>query len=146
MLRNIVDFRRSGRRALCAALFLLSPFLYGMGSFTGGGSPDKIPVPDKPFSAAFVDLTDIVTVCEEVSIEGKTYLEGKRGEGVLAVPFERIREVSFRLSEDRLWGTVKTPDGAAIELALNKDQKAYGRTRFGTFQIRLASLKKMTMR
>jgi hypothetical protein len=36
-----------------------------------------------------------------------------------------------------------TPDGNSIELVIGKDKKVYGRTKFGTFQIRLNDLKKM---
>jgi hypothetical protein len=35
-----------------------------------------------------------------------------------------------------------TPDGNSIELVIGKDKKVYGRTKFGTFQIRLNDLKK----
>ena len=37
------------------------------------------------------------------------------------------------------------PDGNSIELVIGKDKKAYGRTKFATFQIRLNDLKKMVI-
>ena len=43
----------------------------------------------------------------------------------------------------KLNGVIKLNDGSIVELALNKDSRAYGRTKFGTFQIRLADLKKI---
>lgn len=118
------------------------PFLLGMGS-QGGTPVDKIPVPAKKFAATFVDQMDITTECTEVSIDGGTALQGKVGEGTYTVAFENIREIVFRQHQERLYGEVRMPDGNRIELVISKDKKAYGRTKFGTFQIRLNDLKKM---
>jgi hypothetical protein len=118
------------------------PLLLGMGS-QGGTPADKIPVPAKKFTATFVDQMDVTTQCSEVSIEGGTALQGKIGEGTYTVAFENIREIIFRQHEERLYGQIRMPDGSSIELVVGKDKKAYGRTKYGTFQIRLNELKKM---
>lgn len=122
---------------------LFVPFLMGMGAF-GETPANKIPVPDKKYRAEFIDQTDIVTECTDVSIEGNTFVDGKRGEGVFSVSFDRIRSILFRMKDRELRGTIKMKDGNEIELVLSKDRKAYGRTPFGTFQIKLSSLKKIT--
>jgi hypothetical protein len=118
------------------------PVLFGMGVM-GDTPSNKIPVPDKKYTATFIDQMDVVTECSEVSIEGNTFVDGKRGEGTYAISFDRIRSVLFRMKERELRGIVQLKDGTEIELVLNKDRKAYGKTEFGTFQIKLASLKKM---
>lgn len=118
------------------------PLLLGMGS-QGGTPTEKIPVPSKKFMATFVDQMDVTTQCSEVSIEGGIALQGKIGEGTYTVAFENIREIVFRLHEEKLYGQVRLHDGSSIELVVGKDKKAYGRTKFGTFQIRLHDLKKM---
>jgi len=131
------------KRHYCFILMLVCfPFLLGMGS-QGGTPADIIPVPEKKFTATFVDQMDVLTQCSDVSIEGGTALQGKIGEGTYTVAFENIKEVVFRLHEERLHGQVRLPDGSSIELIVGKDKKAYGRTKFGTFQIRLNNLKKM---
>jgi hypothetical protein len=129
-----------------AAIFLLAsvPLLVAMGSIQGPASPDKIPVTAKKFSATFVDQMDVVAECREVSIEGNTFLEGKRGEGNYTVSFDNIDNVSFRMKGDQLIGIVKLRDGSTSELVVVKSQKAYGRTQHGTFQIKLADLKKLS--
>jgi hypothetical protein len=119
------------------------PLLVGMGSLQGPDSPDKIPVTVKKYNASFVDQLDVVTECREVSIEGATFLEGRRGEGTYTISFDNIDQVSFRLSADQLLGIVKLRDGGTSELILTKSQKAYGRTQYGTFQIKLADIKKL---
>jgi hypothetical protein len=123
-------------------MILCLPLLLGMGS-QGGTPADKIPVPAKKFMATFVDQMDISTQCSDVSIEGGTALQGKMGEGTYTIDFENIQEVVFRHHAEKLNGQVKMRDGSSIELIIGKDKKAYGRTKFGTFQIRLNDLKKM---
>jgi len=92
-----------------------------------------------------MDQTDVFTECTHVSIEGATFLEGKRGEGSYTISFDNIEQVSFRLNAERLTGIVKLHSGGSSELILNKNQKAYGRTTYGTFQIKLMDLKKLTI-
>lgn len=123
-------------------MLLCLPLLWGMGS-QGGIPADKIPVPAKKFKATFVDQADVVTACTDVSIEGSTALQGRIGEGTYTVAFENIQEVVFRQHAEKLYGQAKIRDGSSIELILGKDKKAYGQTKFGTFQIRINDLKKM---
>jgi hypothetical protein len=118
--------------------------LLGMGS-QGGTPTDKIPLPTKKFNAIYIDQMDVATECSEISIDGSTFLEGKKGEGVYSISFENIRQVVFRLSEGKLYGLASLRDGSSIELVLNREKKAYGRTRFGTFQIKLNDLKKVIL-
>jgi hypothetical protein len=129
-------------------LFLLFaiPVLMGMGSLQGTASPEKIPIPVKKYTAVFVDQTDIATECSEASIEGTTFLEGKRGEGTFTISFDNIDQISFRMNAERLTGMVKLRDGGTSELTLNKTQKAFGQTKYGTFQIKLSDLKKLVIR
>ena len=133
------------RVVLPLVVFVLVPMLMAMGMFSGEGSPDKIPVPDKKFNATFVDQMDVIAECREVSIDGKTFMEGKKGEGIHAVPFDRISRVSFRMQENKLYGNLTLKDGSSLELTLNKEHKAYGRTKYGTFQVKLSSLKRMIL-
>lgn len=123
-------------------LFLL-PLLLGMGSMFEDGSPEKIPVPEENFVATFIDQMDIIAECTEVSIEGGAFLEGKHGKGVYTIPFDKIKSIVFCLKDGELKGSVILKDGSTVELVLKKDSKAYGRTKYGTFQIKLSSLKKI---
>jgi len=123
-------------------MILCLPLLLGMGS-QGGMPADKIPVPAKKFTATFVDQMDVTTQCIDVSIEGGTALQGKIGDGTYTVAFENIREIVFRQHEEKLYGQIRMSDGSSLELIVVKDKKAYGRTKFGTFHIRLIDLKKM---
>jgi hypothetical protein len=126
-------------------VFLLAavPLLLGMGSMQGPATPEKVPIPVKKYTVTFVDQMDVVTECADASIEGSTYLDGKRGEGNYTISFDNIEHVAFHMNSDRLTGSLKLRDGGMMELILNKSQKAYGRTKYGTFQIKLSDLKKL---
>ncbi|MBN2515054.1 MAG: hypothetical protein JXC33_03370 [Deltaproteobacteria bacterium] len=124
-------------------IVFLVPFLVGMGSIFGEDSPDKIPVPELKYTAMFIDQMDVITECTEVSIQGKTYLEGKKGEGLYTIPFENIKSILFMLKKGELTGIVKLRDGSKTTLILMIDHKAYGKAHVGTFQIKLINLKKM---
>jgi len=133
------------KRSWIVVLLLLLPLLMAMGPMKGEAPPDRIPVPAKKFTAVFIDQTDFSTECRDVSIEGGTYLEGKRGEGLHTVSFEQIESILFRFSSGTLYAVVKLRDGGSVELAVDKDHRAYGTTKYGTFQIRLGDLKKMAL-
>ena len=127
-------------------LLLAIPALLGMGSLQGPATPEKIPIPVKKYFAVYVDQTDVITECSEASIDGATFLEGKKGEGTYTISFDNIDQVSFRVNAEQLIGIVKLRDGGTSELNLNKTQKAYGQTKYGTFQIKLTDLKKLMIR
>ena len=125
---------------LCALLPLLTAM-----SALQSQSPEKIPVPEKKYVATFIDQTDMITDCRNVSIDGETFLEGKRGNGTNTIPFEIITEVSFMLEGEKLNGAVKLRDGNVVQLSFNRNQRAYGQTSYGTYQIKLMDLKKIIL-
>ncbi len=124
-------------------IVLLAPLMLGMGSMTGNDSPDKIPVTEKKFDATFIDQMDVVTECTDVSIEGKTFVEGIKGKGTYTISFEQIKYIAFLSKEGKLKCSIFLKNNDNDELTLDKDYKVYGRTSSGTFQIDLSDLKKM---
>ncbi|HEU19562.1 MAG TPA: hypothetical protein ENO00_09370 [Deltaproteobacteria bacterium] len=125
------------------AVVSIIPLLMGMGGILGEDSPDKIPLPDEKFNAVYIDQFNVTTECTNVSIQGKSFIEGKRGEGTYAIPFQNVTSVIFLMRNGTLEGHVTLKDGIEMILVLKGDQKAYGKTRYGTFQIKLGDLKKM---
>jgi hypothetical protein len=57
-----------------------------------------------------------------------------------------VKERNPRVNAEQLIGIVKLRDGGTSELNLNKTQKAYGQTKYGTFQLKMADLKKLVIR
>ena len=138
-------FKYKTRQLLFLLMLVLTPLLMGMGSSGSGGSPGKIPIPAKKFTAIFIDQADVVTKVYDVSIEGGTFIEGKKGEGTFTIAFENIKYLNFLMSEGKLQCMINLHDGNSLLLLVNKSQKAYGRTPYGTLQILLSELKKMTI-
>ena len=130
---------------MCLLMMLFVPFMMGMGATSGNDSPDWIPDTEQNFSATFVDQMDIVTRCSSVSMDGKTFVEGEKGEGTYTIPFKNIKSIRFFLKEGDLKGLVLLKNGNKDELILNKDCKVYGKTGSGTFHISITGLKKMIM-
>ncbi|MBN2567914.1 MAG: hypothetical protein JXB42_00640 [Deltaproteobacteria bacterium] len=126
-------------------LLILIPVIMAMGSGLDGDSPEKIPVPKEKFNATYIDQMDIVTDCTDISINGKTFIEGNMGEGVYTMPFKEIKDVTFLQKDGKLAGVVKLVGNGQVDLILNTNHKAYGKTKYGTFQIKIAKLKKMTL-
>ena len=132
------------KKYLPALVFIAVPIIMAMGS-SGGGPVDRIPTAAKNVGAVFIDQNDVVTECTGASIDGDTFLEGKKGLGTYTIAFDKIKSVAFRINNGELLGTARLADGGETTLVLDKNKKAYGRTRFGSFQIRIANLKKMTI-
>ncbi len=131
------------RRFELFGILAVLPFLLAMGSLSGGASSEKIPSPERKFTAIFIDQMDMMAECTEASVEGETFLEGNKGKGVYTISFDKIRNVVFCLKGGKLSGSVELNDGGRTDLILKKDSRAYGKTKYGTFQIKLSNLKKM---
>ncbi|MBN1829070.1 MAG: hypothetical protein JW884_07985 [Deltaproteobacteria bacterium] len=118
--------------------------LMGMGSL--GERDDAIPVPDKNYSATFIDQLDIRTECTGVSIDGNTYIKGKRGKGSHTITLDTVSEMKFFKKGSTLTVAVVLRTGATVELTLAGEEKAYGKSSYGLFKISLAELKSMIVK
>lgn len=136
------------KRITAVAFILIAiPYVLGMGGLVGNTTSETIPAPEKQFSAIFVDQNDIVTECSEVSIEGKTFIEGKRGKGDYTVSFENIHAIAFFLKDGELTIEITLKEKKeTIALITKKDFTAYGRTPYGTYRIKLENLKKLLLK
>jgi hypothetical protein len=123
-------------------LFFL-PFVFGMGSLDGSDSADKIPVPKEKYSVTFVDQMNVITECKNASIQGETFIKGRKGDGTYTISFELIKDIYFLLQDRTIKGVVNLKSGDTIELVADGKQKAYGNTKYGTFQIKISDLKKI---
>ncbi len=51
----------------------------------------------------------------------------------------------FLFTNGELRASARLLDGSEVVLNVNKDRKAFGKTKYGTFQIKLSDLKKMSI-
>ena len=132
------------KKYLAPAVVLASLiFLLGMGELGGGPSPiDKIPAPEKNFSAAVLDREGVQTALQSFSFEGKTFLAGKHGSASIAVPFEKIAEIQFQGQEGNEMNVrIVLRDQKTVPIKMDKRSRFFGKTDFGTYQIEAKDLK-----
>ncbi len=117
-------------------------FLLGMGELGGSAPIDKIPAPEKNFSAAVLDREGVQTTLQSFSFEGKIFLAGKHGSASIAVPFEKIAEIQFQGQEGSETSfRVVLRDQKNIPIKVDKRSKFFGKTDFGTYQVEAKDLK-----
>jgi len=132
------------KRLLAAGLIIgLGLSLMGMGKMEANGKPEEIPVPDREVTAIIVDLEGITLNLSQFSINGQTVLSGKLGAGKAAVLFSQIKTVTLVSEAKVLRARVDLTDNQTVNLILERGLTAYGRTRFGTYQVQLDQLKKI---
>ena len=127
-----------------APLFIFSSliFLLGMGELGGTAPVDKIPAPDKNFTARVVDRQGIETALSKVSYEGNVFLIGNRGSAAVTIPFEKISQLQLQsLEGSEVLAKVFLRDQKSIEIKVGKRTKFYGNAEFGTFQIEMKDLR-----
>ncbi|MFH2012669.1 MAG: hypothetical protein ABIJ37_08235 [Pseudomonadota bacterium] len=125
------------------AFLVVFIFITGMGGL-GGTPANKIPTPEKDFSATIIDKQDTVTKCKQVSREGDVFFLGKKGSGTVTIPFEKINTAEFESENNAMNVVVQLTDNQTIKIKMDKNQTFYGMTSFGTFQIGIIDLKKIT--
>jgi len=121
-------------------------FLMGMGELGGTAPVDKIPAPEKNFTASVVDRQGVQTTLSQFSQEGKVYLAAKRGSATISIPFGKISHVQLQNQEgSEISAKVSLRDQQkSIEVRLDKRSKFYGQAEFGTFQIESKDLKSIS--
>jgi len=131
------------RKTLASAIIFSSLlFLMGMGELGGSAPADKIPVPEKNFSARVLDRQGIQTSLSEFSFGGKVFLVGKRGSATITIPFEKISRLDLDGQDgNEVLAAVTLRDQNRIELKVDKRSKFFGKAEFGTFQIEMKDLK-----
>ena len=132
------------KKYMASTILLVSfLFLVGMGELGGGSTPlNKIPVPEKNFSAAVIDREGVQSTLQSFSLEGKIFLAGKHGSASIAVPFEKIAEIQFQGQEgNEMAARVILRDQKTVQMKIEKRSKFFGKTEFGTYQVEAKDLK-----
>jgi hypothetical protein len=128
----------------CLVIFIVAAFfLLGMGKMDQPEKSGEIPVPDKEVSAVISDNEGLTLNLTQFSINGKTFLQGKLGAGLVAVPFNQIRIMTLASEPKGIAVKVELNDRSQMNLILEKGLTAYGKIKAGTYQILLDQLKKI---
>jgi len=120
----------------------LALFCAGMGGL-GEQDPTKIPEPTQDFSATVVDQRDIASDITRMSLEGQTFLVGKRGGATVSIPFENIEVIEFSMSGNDVYAAVSMKGQPQVELTMEKDRVLYGQLSYGNFAIKIEYIRKI---
>ena len=120
----------------------LAFFSAGMGGL-GEQDPTKIPEPLHDFSATVVDQRDIASDITLMSLDGQTFLIGKRGGATVSIPFENIEAIEFSMSGKDVYAAVTMKGQPRVELKMEKDRVVYGQLSYGNFAIKVEYIRKI---
>ena len=116
----------------------------GMGGL-GEEELKKIPEPSDNFSATLIDQRDVSSSITVFSLEGQTFLSGKRGGSMVSIPFENIKEIDFYARGRDIFAMVTMKEESQVELEMEKDRVFYGQLSYGLLSIKAEYVKKITI-
>lgn len=124
------------RGVLTAVLVLLvATMLTGMGGL-GGAPAGTVPKTEENIKAKIVDRSGVSTELGWFSMDGKVFLEGKRGEGQMSVFFRELKEVSFGpVSGEDVPADLLLKSGSSLQIKVRKRAVFYGDTGSGAYWI-----------
>lgn len=124
-------------------VLLLALGLMGMGGFDPNEKAGEIPIPDKEVVATITDVEGTLITLNQFSLNGQTVLNGKLGAGKVAIPFSQIKVLTIWPESKALQAKVELIDQSIQTLSLDRGQTAFGRLKFGIYQIRIEQLKRV---
>ncbi|MDT8446357.1 MAG: hypothetical protein RRB13_05620 [bacterium] len=136
-------------RLLLPLLFLafMAPVsLMALGNDSANNT-NSIPLPEVNFAVILTDTQNVQTSASRVSWDGKVYLQGKRGETLTTIPFEKINQLEVKTNDPAPAGGISTKvtlkSGEVIDLGVKGNSKVFGETSFGKFEIYMRDVRKV---
>jgi hypothetical protein len=117
--------------------------LMGMGGLDFNEKPGEIPIPDRDVTATITDVDGTLLTLSQFSLNGQTVLNGKLGAGKVAIPLIQIKVLTIWTDAKALLAKVELSDQSSLTLSLDRGQTAFGRLKYGIYQIRIDQLKKV---
>lgn len=105
--------------------------------------PIRIPTPAKKFTVTLTDRQAVTTRLTSFSAEGMIFFSGTRGLGQMALSFDRVRSIEFRLKDKRLLATATLTNGSKLDFAVDRGQRVMGKMAYGNFRIELANVRRI---
>lgn len=132
------------RRTAVVVLFaLLATRAFATGFGGSDAPPARIPVPAHEFAATVMDNSGVKVDVTQVSYNGEVFVYGLVGEGQVTVPFEAMASVRFEPSTEanKRVAFIVMRDGTSVNVVVDDDIPAYGRTSYGTYSITTDKIK-----
>lgn len=135
------------RGALIALLIILAAaVLAGMANL--GGAPEgTVPKAGENITAQIVDRSGVTTDLKWFSMDGKIFLEGRRGDGKMSIPIHDLKEVTFGpVSGDDVPADLLLKSGERRQLKLLKGAVFHGDTGYGAYRISAGDVSRIVFR
>ncbi len=116
----------------------------GMGN-SGNLKNTEIPEPETDLTATLIDQEGLSSRITRFSLEGNTFIPGKRGGATVNIPFENIQKLDFRKRGNDLDVVVSLKKGETVELKMDEGQNFYGKLPYGTLSIKAGQVKRITI-
>lgn len=130
------------RAVVWVVLLFCAPFLLAMGTGDSEG-PTRIPEPSADFRVRLTDQEGTRVVLTQFSIEGQVFVLGEMGQGQVAVPLEKVKEVEITNQGDALKARIVLNQGPPVEIRVKPTLTATGKTAFGNYRIPLGEVSRL---
>ncbi len=121
------------------------PLVLGMG-FGDSQGPTRIPEPQSNYRVLLVDQEGVRVELTEFSVDGQTFVMGGLGQGQVAVPLEKVRAVDIVHQDGKLKARISLAQDGPVDLELDGNLKATGRTSYGNFRIPLSEVRRVEVK
>ena len=125
-----------------AMLLVLIPLLMAMGTGDSEG-PTRIPEPQFNYRVLLTDQMGTRVELTQFSIEGQSFVMGEVGKGEAAVPFAKVKEVTFANQGDMILAKLNAAGETMVELLVKPSLKATGKANFGNYSIPLGEVSRI---
>ncbi len=132
--------------ARITVLVIILPLLMGMGGLKEQKSPGEIPIPNLNFGAVITDVSGAMAELTHVSINGRTFFIGQHGKATITIDFDKIDEVVFTATGQKLMATVTILGGGKKIIYLDTASMFTGRTEYGTYQIEAKDIRVLKLK
>ena len=131
------------RKTAAIIVIGLAGLLMGMGDL-GGRAAGTVPETAENVKVRVVDRQGVVTELSQFSMDGNLHIEGRRGSGVLSIPFANLQAIEFGASNgEELPATLHLISGENLQMQIRRRTIFFGSTGFGAFQIVARDIKRI---
>jgi len=133
-------------KQICHAglLFLCWVFLTAMGGL-GDCRTIRAPMPPINFAATIADRSNLSTMVEQFSMEGKTAISGRLGSGRVSIDFAKIASIDFVFQGESLKAEVALKEGNKVCVVVDRGMACYGKLPYGDIQIAVEEIRAITI-
>lgn len=128
------------RRAF-SAFFIIFVFIF-LTAMGGSGGFERAPRVEKNYAVVVTDASGKKIDGEKFSWEGRVHFSGYLGMAQVAMPFEKVKELTVGERSDRkVKVTARLTDGTETSFDIDAKTRCFGEASFGSFMLQMDEIK-----